>query len=76
MFQCIARAVLGYPLTVLEVYTLVHAVCALLMYRIWFRKPFDVSETLLLDISPFMDDLALMLLRTRCEPRLDFWNRR
>jgi hypothetical protein len=38
----ISRKILHHPLTVLEVHTLVHVICALLMYVLWFRKPTDV----------------------------------
>ena len=36
--QCIARVASGYPLAVLEVHTIVHIVCAMLMYALWFYK--------------------------------------
>ena len=35
--QCIARKSYGLPLTLLEVHTMVHVVCALLLYICWFR---------------------------------------
>lgn len=34
--QCIARKATGYPLTLLEIHTMVHVVCALGMYVFWF----------------------------------------
>lgn len=44
LLQCVARAISGLPLTLLEVHTFVHVVCAILMYLMWLKKPFDVSE--------------------------------
>lgn len=37
MVQCIARKVSGYLLSLLEVHTFVHVVCALMMYSLWFK---------------------------------------
>ena len=37
VIQCIARAAAGYPLTLLEVHTMVHVVCAICMYALWWN---------------------------------------
>jgi hypothetical protein len=37
VIQCIARRAYGLPLTLLEVHTLVHVVCALIMYLFWIE---------------------------------------
>jgi hypothetical protein len=37
VIQCISRKAAGYPLTLLEIHTMVHVVCALLLYRFWFE---------------------------------------
>ncbi|KAI5810409.1 hypothetical protein BZA77DRAFT_271667, partial [Pyronema omphalodes] len=42
--QTISRKIEGLPLTVLEIHTLVHVVCALFMYILWFKKPVDVRD--------------------------------
>ena len=42
--QCISRLAGHLPLTLLEVNTLGHVLCAFLMYFFWLRKPLDVSE--------------------------------
>jgi hypothetical protein len=34
--QCIARKAAEYPLTLLEVHTMVHVACALILYILWF----------------------------------------
>ena len=37
LVQCIARKSAGYLLTLLEIHTMVHVVCALLIYTFWWR---------------------------------------
>jgi hypothetical protein len=34
--QCVARYAYGYPLALLEVHTMVHVVCALILYGLWW----------------------------------------
>ena len=40
LVNCIGRKVLGYPLALLEIHTVVHVVCALIMYSFWFKVCF------------------------------------
>jgi hypothetical protein len=35
--QCIARAAYGLPITLLELHTMVHVICAFSMYGFWFK---------------------------------------
>ena len=44
LIQCIARAAAGYPLALLEVHTMVHVVCALLMYALWWEVSLEIFE--------------------------------
>jgi hypothetical protein len=37
LVQCLARKAAGYPLTILEIHTFVHVLCALGMYTLWFK---------------------------------------
>ena len=37
VIQCIARKAAGYPLTLLEIHTMVHVVCALTIYMLWWK---------------------------------------
>ena len=37
VIQCIARKAAGYPLTLLEIHTMVHVVCALILYVLWWK---------------------------------------
>lgn len=64
LLQCIARKASGYPLTVLELHTLVHVVCALAIYSLWFHKPLDIKDPTVIDAISFKSTLALMLMRT------------
>ena len=42
--QCISRLASHLPLTLLEINTIGHVLCALLIYFFWLRKPLDVNE--------------------------------
>ena len=37
VIQCIARKATGYPLTLLEIHAMVHVVCALTLYVLWWK---------------------------------------
>ncbi|KAI5810904.1 hypothetical protein DFH27DRAFT_530179 [Peziza echinospora] len=41
--QAIARKIKHLPLTLLELNTVMHVICALLMYLLWLKKPQDVG---------------------------------
>ena len=43
--QCIARAAAKYPLVLLEVHTMVHVVCALFMYILWWKVRSSLTFT-------------------------------
>lgn len=63
LVQTIGRKVVGYPITLLEVHTLVHVACAIAMYGLWFQKPLDIRDPAWVNASAFQDLLALMLVR-------------
>lgn len=63
--QSISRKATGYPLSPLEIHTLVHAACASIMYLLWFRKPLDVQAPTIVSKAGFEDLIALMLMQTR-----------
>ena len=42
--QCIERLACQLPLTLLEINTLAHVLCALFMYCLWWNKPLDVFD--------------------------------
>ncbi|RAK96823.1 uncharacterized protein BO80DRAFT_416126 [Aspergillus ibericus CBS 121593] len=53
VIQSIARAATGLPLTELELMTLAFIFCALIMYGLWWNKPFGVQRaTVLLPSNP------------------------
>ena len=45
VINCIGRKVARYPLTLLEIHTVVHVVCALIIYSLWLKVGciFDVK---------------------------------
>lgn len=63
LVQTVSRKIVGCPITLLEVHTLVHVACAIGMYGLWFEKPLDVGDPAWIDASEFEDLLALMLVR-------------
>ncbi|ROW00019.1 hypothetical protein VPNG_08358 [Cytospora leucostoma] len=58
--QCVVRRCYGLPLTLLEVHTMVHVVCAISMYCFWLKKPQDVHEPEVVSPAGWTDLLALM----------------
>lgn len=56
--QFIAGVTTGPRLTLLELHTVVHIVCALGMYALWWNKPFDAYCSLDLDVD---DGVAAVL---------------
>ena len=63
LVQTISRRILGFPITLLEIHTLVHVVNAIGLYGLWVQKPLDVRDPAWVDASGFQDLLALMLVR-------------
>ena len=63
--QTISRKATGYPLSPLEIHTLVHAACASVMYILWFHKPLNVQAPTIVSKAGFEDLTALMLMQTR-----------
>ncbi|KAK4159407.1 hypothetical protein QBC43DRAFT_304649 [Cladorrhinum sp. PSN259] len=47
--QCLSRMAMGMTISLLELNTLAHAICALFAYVMWWNKPFDVSEPTIID---------------------------
>ena len=56
--QTIVRKVSRLPITLLELNTLAHVACAVIMYGLWWHKPQDVRETAKIHIE---HDLATLL---------------
>ncbi|PMD13263.1 hypothetical protein NA56DRAFT_738505 [Hyaloscypha hepaticicola] len=58
--QAIERKLAGYPMTLLEIHTLVH-VCALLMYGLCFQRLLNVQDQTLVSFEDDQTTLAYML---------------
>ena len=63
--QGVARVCAGLPLTLLELHTMTHIICALVMYAIWFSKPYGATSPMICS-EPAMANLAA-LLTLRCK---------
>ena len=62
IIQCIARRHEHLSLSLLEVHTLVHIICAVAMYSFWLRKQLNVQDPTLLDSNEHGELLALMTM--------------
>ena len=51
VIQIIARKASGLPITLLEINTLGHVVCAVTMYLAWWHKPQDATEPLVIEVT-------------------------
>ena len=49
--SCVARRVCSLPLTLLEVHTMVHVICAVAMYALWFKVSPEYSVLSVLALS-------------------------
>lgn len=65
LLQFVARKADGYPITLIELHTIVHVACAAVIYGFWWNKPFDAAWSLSLDI----DDRVAALLCYSFGPR-------
>ena len=65
LLQCVSRKVSDLSLAPLEVRTLVHAGCAMVMYSPWFHKPLDVRTATLVPTSRMEDLLALLVMQSK-----------
>ncbi|KAF4431836.1 hypothetical protein F53441_13890 [Fusarium austroafricanum] len=63
VIQCIARAIYDLPLSLLEIHTMVHVICALILYMCWFKKPLNVQEPEVVVPKHFKGEIALLLQR-------------
>ena len=52
-----------YPVSLLELNTLGHAACALLIYLCWWEKPVDIGDNPLVEPSRLIRRRALELMR-------------
>ncbi len=59
--QAIERKVAGFPLTLLEIHTMVHVACAVIMYGLWIQKPLNFENPTIVTQLEGSDILAFML---------------
>jgi hypothetical protein len=59
--QTIERKIAGYPISILEIHTLVHVFCALIMYTLWIQKPYGVNEATIIGNGIAEDVLAFIV---------------
>ncbi|EKM56212.1 uncharacterized protein PHACADRAFT_209689 [Phanerochaete carnosa HHB-10118-sp] len=58
--SCALRLLRSLPLSLFEVSTLAHAICAVTTYAIWWNKPFDIAEPTVIagaDADAIFEDL-------------------
>ena len=60
--QCIARVAQGLPLSLLEIHVVAHVFIALLMYLLWFKKPYGALTPLILQDPGIVQVAALFSL--------------
>ena len=63
LIQTIARAASGLPITLLELNTFAHVLCAVFMYAIWWEKPQNVAEPLNVYLEP--SEAAMMAIASQ-----------
>ena len=61
--QGVARVCAGLPLTLLELHTMIHIICALAMYAIWFSKPYGATSPMICSEPAMVNLGALLTLR-------------
>jgi hypothetical protein len=49
MVQLLGRLISHLPITLLEINTMGHVFCALIIYSLWWKKPLDIREPFILD---------------------------
>lgn len=54
VIQMVGRKIAGFPVTLLELNTLAHIGCALVLYLVWWKKPQDVSEATEIHVEPLL----------------------
>jgi hypothetical protein len=63
--QAIERKLAGFPISLLEFHTLVHVFCALVLYTLWIRKPYDINEPTIVPTEEFPNALAYIVASSR-----------
>lgn len=62
--QSVARAYFHYPLSLLEVHTMVHVFCAMMVYSLWWHKPKDMNAPTLINSAHCQGSIEETLVRS------------
>lgn len=66
IIQCIARLQQNLPVTLLEINTIGHVICAFALYMLWWNKPLDIKDPYIVQRNAKLDPcIALMWM---CSP--------
>ncbi|KAH6642959.1 hypothetical protein C7974DRAFT_113330 [Boeremia exigua] len=66
IIQCIARVQQDLPVTLLEINTIGHVICAFALYMLWWNKPLDIKDPYIIKRNAELDPcIALMWM---CSP--------
>lgn len=60
--QCVTRIVQGLAVTLLELNTFAHALCALMIFLLWWDKPLDVEDSTIIDGARAGELCATMIM--------------
>lgn len=70
--QCIVRLSQGIAVSLLELNVFGHAICALLMYILWWDKPLDIQEPTVLSGNMAREMCALLCMRSGTADSADY----
>jgi hypothetical protein len=70
--QCINRLAGRLSITLLELNTFAHSICTLLIYALWWNKPLDIIDPILLNGEDSHGACALMTLASKLGHRREF----
>ena len=66
--QCVTRIIQGLSISILELNVFCHALCALLIYILWWHKPLDIGEPTLIQGENIEEIFALMCMTSGIGP--------
>lgn len=61
----IFRMATGYTISLLELNTFAHCICALMVYAFWWSKPLDVQEPTIVPLMKYRELVALFSMGTK-----------
>ena len=71
IIQCTFRLAQKMPISLLELNTFAHAICALLIYCLWWNKPLDIEEPTVIDDKSMHDICAYLCMRSKFDGIVD-----